>query len=351
MDQMLPFLAVSLTAPFGLLAKYLALLLLVLIFIGWLRILLSPAYKQGPDQVVERAPGRRSLGAPEPALPFATEDLDFALLSQAAYDQTPAGIRERKPASGTAENKLAERGWTKWHEFGEKVQLPQKLNNAHLRAQVWIQKSSNTVAVCFGGTVVSNGKDWISNFRWFIPFHRDEYTETVNVFGPAFAEEFVMKIRPQMSDQKPLNFCSTGHSLGGGLAQQLAYSLPKSSSLPRIQKVYAFDPSPVTGYFSVARALRRENRMGLLIDRIYERGEILAYLRSITNFIHQPSAINAAIRQIRYNLFAAVNPISGHSIPELAEAMWQLVQTASPAAAAAKPWRRPKIRFWQTSQA
>jgi hypothetical protein len=82
-------------------------------------------------------------------------------------------------------------------------------------------------------------------------------------------------------------------------------------------KVYAFDPSPVTGYFSVNYKLRRANRTGLLIDRIYERGEILAYVRSITNFVHVPSAKNAAIRQIRYNLFYSVNPFKGHSAMRL----------------------------------
>jgi pimeloyl-ACP methyl ester carboxylesterase len=197
------------------------------------------------------------------------------------------------------------------------------------------------VAVTFGGTVVGNGKDWISNLRWFIPFHEDEYTETVQLFNPAFAEEFV-RIRTKMREPESVALYSTGHSLGGGLAQQFAYSLPLGPNVPRVGKVYAFDPSPVTGYFSVNSKIRRTNGTGLLIDRIYERGEILAYVRSITNFVRTPSAKNPEIRQIRYNLFYTVNPFKGHSISELAAQLWDLVY--APAAAAPRAvWRRPKM--------
>jgi hypothetical protein len=51
--------------------------------------------------------------------------------------------------------------------------------------------------------------------------------------------------------------------------------------VPRVTEVYAFAPSPVTGFFSVARELRDSNKRALTIDRIYERGEILALARSL----------------------------------------------------------------------
>jgi hypothetical protein len=110
---------------------------------------------------------------------------------------------------------------------------------------------------------------------------------------------------------------STGHSLGGGLAQQFAYSVPLDC-VKHVSQVYAFDPSPVTGFFSVMRRLRTANKKGLLIDRIYERGEILALLRSLTSLFHKPSAKNAAIRGVRYFAFWAWNGIAAHSIVELA---------------------------------
>lgn len=66
---------------------------------------------------------------------------------------------------------------------------------------------------------------------------------------------------------------SAGHSLGGGLAQQAAYSCE------RIKRVFAFAPSPVTGFYSVKRRERRENKKGIHISRIFEHEEVLAYFR------------------------------------------------------------------------
>jgi hypothetical protein len=316
--------------------------LLLTIFVTYLRVRSRPAYRQKPDEIVERAPGERLLGLPKPALPEAKKDLDFALLSQAAYDRTPHGIKNRKQNVRPAETDLTERGWTIWPPFGQNIGLPQKLEDTHLRVQVWVHKAENTVAVTFGGTVIGNGKDWISNLRWFIPFHQDEYTETVQVFNPAFANEFLSNIRGQLRDPASAILYSTGHSLGGGLAQQFGYSLPLVPNVPRVAKVYAFDPSPVTGYFSVNRKVRRANKTGLRIDRVYERGEILAYVRSITSFVHEPSAINPEIRQVRYNLFYTVNPFAGHSISELTAKLWNLVYP--PSGSATQPiWQRPKM--------
>jgi hypothetical protein len=320
--------------------------LLLIVLATYLRVRTSDAYDQTPDQIVERVPGDRLLGPPKPALPEAEKDLDFALLSQAAYDDTPHGQKQapKESVRSSPETDLNGRGWHHWTKLEENKVLAEKLQESHLRVQVWIHRSQSSVAVTFGGTVVDNDKDWISNLRWFIPFHKDEYTETVQVFNPAFAEAFVNEIQAIVGDANPISLYSTGHSLGGGLAQQFAYALPLQAGVPRVKKVYAFDPSPVTGYFSVSLQTRRANKRGLLIDRIYERGEILAYLRSIMNFIHAPSAVNAAIRQVRYNLFYTVNPISGHSIAELASKLWDLVNPPAAEAAVARPaWRRPKM--------
>lgn len=122
---------------------------------------------------------------------------------------------------------------------------------------------------------------------------------------------------------------STGHSLGGGLAQQFAYALPLDDGVPRVKAVYAFDPSPVTGYFSVPRALRNENERNLFIDRVYERGEILALARSLMNLIYEPPAHHPAIRSVRYSLFYGWNPIADHSIAQLANKIDRAVMAQS----------------------
>jgi pimeloyl-ACP methyl ester carboxylesterase len=140
----------------------------------------------------------------------------------------------------------------------------------------------------------------------------------VQIFAPAFSDELRRRAQTMPAARwTQLAIVSTGHSLGGGLAQQFAYSLPLDS-VKHVKQVYAFDPSPVTGFYSVQKRLRDENKKDLLIDRIYERGEILAIVRSLTSLIHKPSAKNATIRGVRYKLFRAWNSFAAHSIVELA---------------------------------
>jgi hypothetical protein len=45
-----------------------------------LAVVSRPTFRQKPDTVVIRWPGRRLLGPPQPALPEAILDLDYALL-------------------------------------------------------------------------------------------------------------------------------------------------------------------------------------------------------------------------------------------------------------------------------
>src|SRR5258708_33626872 len=127
---------------------------------------------------------------------------------------------------------------------------------------------------------------------------------------------------------------SGGQSLGGGLAQQFAYSLPTSSEVPRVAQVFAFDPSPVTGFYSVDKALRNKNRSKLRINRNYERGEILAIARSFMSFLVKPSAENPSIRGVRYSLFYPADPIRGHSMLELASGIEIATTTAASTAQA-----------------
>ena len=176
------------------------------------------------------------------------------------------------------------------------------------------------------GTVFNNENDWAANLRWFLPKwflagHPDEYSETVQTFAPAFVEEFKTKLRTGGSDWaflKNATIYSTGHSLGGGLAQQFAYALPVDDAVQRVTHVVAFDPSPVTGYFSVEQSVRENNQKTLFIDRIYERGEILAIVRSLTSAAVMPSEAQPTIRGVRFSLFYPANPIAGHSMSELA---------------------------------
>jgi hypothetical protein len=293
----------------------------------WRRIPILRALGQNSHEVVVRVPGDRLLSAPKPIVRFAPEHSEYAWLSDAAYLKTAAGEQhvkkmQTKPSPKDATppdpfTHLANAGWTLWQDFPDEELLNQ-IKSTHLRVQVWERKEPAAIAVAFGGTVFNNDADWRANLRWFIPFKRDEYTDVVQMFAPAFT--LALKCHSRSMDAARLAnvvLYSTGHSLGGGLAQQFAYSVPLDC-LKRVTKVYAFDPSPVTGFYSVMRRLRMANKKGLLIDRIYERGEILALLRSLTSLFHKPSRINAEIREVRYNVFRTWNPIAAHSIVELA---------------------------------
>jgi pimeloyl-ACP methyl ester carboxylesterase len=162
--------------------------------------------------------------------------------------------------------------------------------------------------------------DWRANLRWFLPGgHRDAYIDVVRTFAPAFVDELAKRLDGRAPQS--IELISTGHSLGGGLAQQFAYAHCLDERVPRVSSVYAFDPSPVTGFFSVKRKVRNINRKTLEIDRIYERGEILAVVRSIMSVLWKPSRTAPKIRGRRYFLFFAWNPIAGHSMVRMAVRM------------------------------
>jgi hypothetical protein len=231
------------------------------------------AFAQKPTEVFVRKPGHRFLKGPQPVIEEATRHREFAWLSVAAYARLPEGFGHETEA----DNKLKAAGWKAWENFPDD-NLTKQFKAIHLRVEIWDKKEPPSVAVAFGGTVSGNLMDWRSNLRWLlrkIPFYEDEYTETVNVFGPAFVKEFTKRMNGLDGDHlSKATIYATGHSLGGGLAQQFAYALPRENAVPQVKQVHAFDSSPVTGFFSVKRNIRNRNKIGLSIDRTYERGEI-----------------------------------------------------------------------------
>lgn len=296
------------------------------------------AFNQTDSQVFVREPGQRFLTGPHPVLPQAQRDWQFALISEAAYRRSlsrgrafTSGVRplqEETTAARIAEAEgsacadvdlsLAEAGWQRWMNFPD-VQLESELENSNLRAEVWENAHLPAVVVGFGGTVFTSGKDWKSNLRWFLPIRDDEYTALVTRFAPAFASELARRTTlPNNEFLREAVLYSTGHSLGGGLAQQFAYAMPVGPGIKRVSRVYAFDPSPVTGFYSVDVETRDGNKVGLEIERIYERGEALAALRSFTSLFYPPSSRDPTVRGVRYNFVYPFNPITNHSMLGLA---------------------------------
>ena len=116
-------------------------------------------------------------------------------------------------------------------------------------------------------------------------------------------------------------FVSAGHSLGGGLAQQAAYADAKNS----IHYVYAFDPSPVTGFFDVSDLVREHSTHGLGIDRAYQAGEVLALPRLLIENIFPPPDCNPRIRSVRFNVLMDL-PLQQHNIAHLTEQLHLLAR-------------------------
>ncbi|WP_235007986.1 hypothetical protein [Caballeronia humi] len=258
---------------------------------------------------------------------------EYALLSQAAYLKaeeiaaaqgntgkdavdsriaTTAGKTESCPEPAAA---LLEAKWTYWKDFPDS-HLRDEFKKVNLRVEVWERKTPPAVVVTFGGTVFESLNDWKSNLRWFLPIRDDEYTQLVKEFVPAFTTEYRRHVFIGNSKTPPIY--STGHSLGGGLAQQFAYALPVKPDGLIVDRVIVFDPSPVTGYYSVEEGVRTRGAKRLVIDRVFERGEVLASVRSILAFFYRPSEESPAVRAVRYNFEGIVNPITAHSMSRLA---------------------------------
>lgn len=162
------------------------------------------------------------------------------------------------------------------------------------------------VLFVFRGTDFEEKEDWTSNLRWFLRFFSrkgDQYDEVKNLI-PSILEELEKEHGPIES------YSSTGHSLGGGLAQLAGYTSPLIST------VYAFDSSPVTGFYDFNANERKTNAEGMKIYRIYEHGEILAYFRLIMKLLYPISKENPDIVQVRFNLLDK-NIVTQHGIHKL----------------------------------
>ena len=227
----------------------------------------------------------------------------YAWAAVAAYQDSDDP--KRKPLEITTQcpephDFLEEQGWERWDRLpllrkrvDEPVPASDQMRRSHLRVEVWSSRKHHKVIVAFGGTAASSFDDWKANLRWFFaPFNsHDQYDILTEVFLPVFAKEYRRKIEePGGEWLKTAKIVATGHSLGGGLAQRFAYSVHKNLGVPRVDEVYAFAPSPVSGKRSVKDF--RTQADGLTIYRIYNRGEILASVRSILQLANPTNSRN-----------------------------------------------------------
>lgn len=257
-----------------------------------------------------------------PVQDVAAEFAAYSILCANAYAATDA-----EPVAGS---RLSD--WTsavgklpisdKWSRCGRLEKFANdkqgSVDLAALDMQVWhrvaLPSDPPVVVLVIRGTAQLS--DWVSNLNWIgrrVPAIKDKYSRLRLVLS-----ELIPQIKRAFPDAE---LVATGHSLGGGLAQFCAYANDG------IKTVYAFDPSPVTGYFILPKSDRRRNKQRVVIHRINERGEILAFVRGPIRFLINlvrkvitPKADMVHVIEYRFN-FEKGNFVKQHGMRALA---WHL---------------------------
>jgi hypothetical protein len=296
-------------------------LLLFLILTG------CASMSQDTDVALIREPGKRTYNDPPEKVAESARTLwEYAVLSDNVYlDASLAQMAQTEQGKACSLDRIERldiRGWEKWRDVPSPA-LKKEADEVDLQLEVWEKQSlPPIIAVVFRGTEANRWGDWQANFRWFlrfVPWFRDQYIVVSEKVGEAVLHKIQGELERGNAKYRDAQIVSTGHSLGGGLAQHLAYSFPDIKDadgklMTRVSNVYGFDPSPVTGWYSVPRELRQINARGLHIDRIFEHGEILSYVRLILRYLNPPQEKDPSIREIRYNFVPSINPFSSHSM-------------------------------------
>lgn len=289
---------------------------------------------QHRDEVYFKEPEESKFNSKTDAAVRGREDLIFAWLSDAAYGNTKSGKKSKDATPSDcpiSQDALRANGWKPWPGFPDE-KMRKRLESSSLRVEIWIRDGVwPAVAVSFGGTDFTNLDHLKANFRWINQNEDDAYFEIQHYLAPAFIREYKKAIAlPEWSFLENAPIYTTGHSLGGGLAQQFAYSLPEDDKVPRVTKAVVFNTSPVTAYETLAARLRSANAENLEIDRIYERGEILSPIRAAASSIYAITAKSPRIKTIRYSLFSVFNPIEAHKIGPFACELNKVVRMQAP---------------------
>ena len=231
--------------------------------------------------------------------------------------------RTRKPNIIKWLTELRSDGWSCLFGLNDPPGCPHDLPRCNplpgLELHVWMRQCEAVIAI--RGTDNQPG-DWQSNLRWFLrPLHLfDEYRQV-----QFHISNIVRQIRNAC---RSAHIVLTGHSLGGGLAQHAAYAAGGA-----IRYVYAFDPSPVIGYFDIAQDVRIKARQGLGIDYVFEAGEVLDLPRFVIGGFANPQPCNPRVRIVRFNATNVGSSVKQHAMQSLTETIQKLGRGGSAARA------------------
>jgi len=122
-----------------------------------------------------------------------------------------------------------------------------------------------TVLIAFKGTEFYSVSDWFSNLSWLtqlIPI-KNQYD---------YAREAVAKIilmAKSAANGKKISIITTGHSLGGGLAEHIAYAFPRTSAI-------VFDSSFVVNRYRLA-----EPFVDAQVVHVFDKNDELTFVRRL----------------------------------------------------------------------
>ncbi|CAN5695754.1 hypothetical protein BH11PSE7_BH11PSE7_16380 [soil metagenome] len=306
------------------------------------------ALMQEPDTVLVRPPDKMHLmrvldsnKAPmEPKAALAQEaalDYEYALMSDSAYfgsaqfpvgagqwvrlatcgfkgaaesmaivqRENPRASDEEMRAPGSEQTLLAAQGWKEWPPFLTDATwcVAVKEGVAFKVFQRDHADGGAEIVVAFRGTVFSYPANWKANFAWVTNTFGNR-TDAYSVVRGPVAQELLARLRQQFPEDvlrtDRVKIATTGHSLGGSLAQHLAYAFPPEVGMARshpglkVREITVFDPSPVNGWVHVAAALRAGNAGNLPVRRVYQHGEFLALARLPLSYVYSAAPVECA---------------------------------------------------------